>query len=149
MSDLPQKGLDMTQLAEYVNKVRELSTISKAMAPTYLRDYIIGQDVAANLLAKAISADSKAKAKVEYVQAAAYLERAKDYLLLHEIKDTSEARKQYIDLDPEVRAAKDQKAMTEALVALLKNKLSELRQAHDTLKKITYDKGLDTQWEGM
>jgi hypothetical protein len=149
MSDISQKGIDITNLAEYINKIQELSSVSKMMAPTYLRDYIMGQDMAANLLAKAMQADSRAKAKLEHAESIAYLEKAKDYLESNGIKDTSEARKQYVNIDTDVMAAKDKKAQTEALVTLIKGKLSQLRQAHDDLKKITYDKGSDTSWEGM
>lgn len=149
MSDLPQKGLDVTRLAEYVNKIQELSSVTKMMAPVYLRDFIIGQDVAANLLARAISADSKAKAQLEYAESIAYLEKAKDYLESKGIKDTSEARKQYVNVDQDVTAAKDKRAQTEALVSLMKSKLSQLRQAHDDLKKIAYGEQNLTPYEGM
>jgi len=148
MSDLPEK-VDVTRLAYYVNKISELASINKLMAPVYLQDMIMGQDVAANLLAKAIKADSQAKAKLEYAESIAYLERAADYLVTKNIKDSSEAKKQYVNIDPDVINAKDHKAQTEALVVLIKSRLSELRQCHDDLKKITYDKGTDTQWEGM
>lgn len=149
MSDLPAKVLDITQLAEYTNKVEELSSVSKMMAPVYLRDFIIGQDVATNLLAKAVRFDAKAKARLEYVESIAYLENAKAYLDSKGIKDTSEARKQYVNIDPDVVEAKDKKAMTEAMVILLKGKCSELRMAHDDLKKITYGDSNMTPYEGM
>lgn len=149
MSDLPQKGIDVTQLAEYVNKIRELSSVSKMMAPVYLRDFIIGQDVASNLLSKSMAADSRAKAGLEYAESIAYLERAKEYLESKGIKDTSEARKQYVNIDKDVIAAKDKKAATEALVSLMKGKLSQLRQAHDDLKKIAYGDQNLTPYEGM
>lgn len=148
MSEITQK-VDITQLAQYINKIQELSSINKMMAPTYLRDMIVGQDVAAHLLAKAMHSDSKAKSKVEYAESVAYLERAKDYLESHSIKDTSEARKQYVNIDTDVMAAKDNRAMTEALVSLLKSKLSQLRQAHDDLKKIAYGDQNMTGYEGM
>lgn len=148
MSDLTPR-VDITQLAEYVNKIDELASINKMMAPVYLRDYIMGQDVAANLLAKAMQADSRAKARVEQAEAIAYLERARDYLESKGIKDTSEARKQYVNVDPDVLAAKDNRAKTEALVSLLKSKLSQLRQAHDDLKKIAYGDQNLTPYEGM
>ena len=61
MSDVTRR-VDITQLAEYVNKIEELSSVNKMMAPVYLRDYIMGQDVAAHLLAKAMSADSRESA---------------------------------------------------------------------------------------
>src|ERR1017187_8941940 len=101
MSDLTVK-VDVTKLAEYVNKIQELSSISKMIAPAYLQHYIIGQDVAAGLLAKAMQADSRAKAKAEYSESVAYLDRAKDYLESKGIKDTSEARKQYVNIDQDV-----------------------------------------------
>jgi hypothetical protein len=151
MSDLVEKvdKVDITRLATYVNKVQELASINRILAPAYLRDMIVGQDVAANLLAKAIQADSKAKARLDYAESIAYLEKAREYLGRNDIKDTSEARKQYINIDPDVVAAKDVKASTEALVVLIKSRLNELRQCHDDLKKIIYDKTADTQWEGM
>lgn len=149
MSDLTPK-VDITSLAHYVNKIDQLSRVNKAMTPVYLQDFIMGQDVAANLLAKAIQSDSKAKAKLEYAESIAYLERAADYLATKSIKDTSEARKQYVNIDPDVVAAKDHHAMTEALVTLLKSKLSQLRQAHEALKKIAYSGEYGTTpFEGM
>jgi hypothetical protein len=148
MSDITPR-VDITRLAQYVNKIQELSSVNKMMAPVYLQEFIIGQDVAANLLAKAIQADSKAKAKLEYAESIAYLENAADYLASKSIKDTSEARKQYVCVDPAVIKAKDERAMTEALVTLLKSKLSQLRQAHDDLKKIAYGDQNLTPYEGM
>jgi vacuolar-type H+-ATPase subunit I/STV1 len=148
MSDLPEK-VDVTRLAHYVNKINGLASVTKLMAPVYLQDMIIGQDVAANLLAKAIQQDSKAKAKLDYVESIAYLEKAREYLEKHSIKDTSEARKQYVNVDDDVQKAKDIKAGTEALVILLKSKLSQLRQAHDDLKKIVYGDQNLTPYEGM
>jgi|ERR1051325_339065 hypothetical protein len=148
MSELTTK-VDVTRLAVYVNKIQELSSINKMMAPVYLQDFIMGQDVAAGLLAKAMQADSRAKAKVEYAESVAYLDRAKDYLETKGIKDTSEARKQYVNIDEDVMKAKDERAGTEALVSLLKSKLSQLRQAHDDLKKIAYGDQNLTPYEGM
>ena len=149
MSDLPDKAIDITQLAVYVNKIDDVASITKAMAPVYLRDFIQGQDIATTLYAKAVKADAKAKARLEYAESIAYLENAKAYLDTKGIKDTSEARKQYVNIDPGVVDAKDQKAQTEALVVLLKGKISELRQAHDDLKRISYDTSNLTGWEGM
>jgi len=148
MGELTEK-VDITRLAVYVNKIGELASVTKPMAPIYLQDMIMGQDVAAHLLAKAIKADSQAKAKLEYAESIAYLERAADYLASKNIKDSSEAKKQYVNVDPDVIAAKDHKAQTEALVVFIKSRLSELRQAHDSLKKIIYDRNIDTPWEGM
>lgn len=148
MSDLPET-VDVSRLVVYMNKIEELSSINKMMAPRYLQDFIIGQDVAANLLAKAIQKDSRAKAKLDYVESIAYLEKAKEYLESHGIKDTSEARKQYVNIDADVVTAKDTRASTEAMVVFLKARLGELRQAHDDLKKIVYGDQNLTPYEGM
>lgn len=147
MSD-PQIA-DAATLAKYLDKVSEIASINKVMGAVYLRDFIIGQDVAGQLVSKAIQADLRAKAKVDYAKSVAYLDRAADYLVSHKIKDTAEARKMYVDLDPDVQAALDNKAKTEALVHLMKNKSSILRQAHDDLKKILYGDNNGTPWEGM
>jgi len=150
MSDKKQVAtIDVTQLAVYLDKVREIASINKMMGATYLRDFIEGQDVAGQLLAKAVQADIKAKARLEQAEAIAYLDHASSYLKSKEIKDSSEARKRYVDIDEAVLAAKDHKAMTEALVSLMKSKLSVLRQAHDDLKKILYGDSHMTGYEGM
>ena len=149
MSDLPERVVDITQLAVYINKIEDLATISKMMAPVYLRDFIKGQDIATALLARAIQTDAKAKARLEYLESIAYLENAKAYLETKGIKDTSEARKQYVNIDSDVVVAKDKKAMTEAMVVLLKGKCGELRQAHDDLKRFAYADMNLTPYEGM
>jgi hypothetical protein len=142
-------SLDVTSLARYLEKVKEIASISKMMGAVYLKDFIEGQDVAGALLARAVQADIKAKARLEQAEAIAYLDKASDYLQSKGVKDSSEARKRYVDVDEDVIAAKDQKAKTEALVSLLKNKLSILRQAHDDLKKILYGDNYQTPFEGI
>jgi hypothetical protein len=147
MSDLIK--IDVTVLAQYLQKVGQLSSINKMMGPTYLKDFIEGQDVAGAMLARAVREDGKMKAKLDQAKAIAFLDKSSEYLTSKGLKVTDEARKRYIDLDDDVLAAADAKAQTEALVVLLKNKLSILRQAHDDLKKILYgDQGM-TNWEGM
>jgi hypothetical protein len=150
MSDDKQVAtIDVTQLAVYLGKVKEIASVNKMMGATYLRDFIEGQDVAGAMLARAIREDAKAKAKLEQSEAIAYLDYASDYLKSKGIKDSSEARKRYVDIDENVIAAKDKKAQTEALVSLMKNKLAVLRMAHDDLKKILYGDSHMTAYEGM
>jgi len=149
MSDKSLTSIDVTALAAYLDKVKEIASVSKIMGAVYLRDFIIGQDVAGALLAKSVQADIRAKSALEQAEAVAYLDNASDYLKERNIKDSSEARKRYVDIDPGVIAAKDNKAKTEALVSLMKNKLSVLRQAHDSLKKILYGDSYSTPFEGM
>jgi len=147
MSEL--QSVDVTALAQYLDKVGQISTVSRVMGPTLLRDLIEGQDVAGALLARAIREEGKAKARLDHARAVAYLERAAEYLKDRSVKDTSEARKMYTDIDPDVMKALDYRSMTEAMVALLKNKLSIIRQAHDDLKKIIYGDNNGTNWDGM
>ena len=141
--------VDVTELAVYLGKVKEIASVNKMMGATYLRDFIQGQDVAGQLLARAIREDGKAKAKLEQAEAIAYLDYATDYLKSKGIKESSEARKRYVDIDDAVITAKDKKAQTEALVSLMKSKLSILRQAHDDLKKFLYGDTHMTGFEGM
>ncbi len=148
MSDKIQR-IDVTSLAHYLEKVGQIASINKMMGPSFLKDFIEGQDVAGGMLARAIQEDSRTKARLDQARAIAYLDRASEYLQSKGIKDTNESRKMYIDIDPDVVKALDDKARTEALVALLKNKLSILRQAHDDLKKILYGDQHLTNWEGM
>ena len=142
-------NIDITQLSAYLEKANQIASVSKMMAGVYLQDLIKGQDIAGHLLAKAIQADVKAKARLEQTEAIAYLDNASEYLQSKNIKDSSEARKRYVDIDSEVIAAKDNKARTEALVSLMKNKVSILRMAHDDLKKIIYGDQYMTGYEGM
>lgn len=150
MSDDKQvASIDVTQLAIYLDKVKEIASVNKMMGAVYLRDFIEGQDIAGAMLAKAVREDARAKARLEQAEAIAYLDNASEYLQSKGIKDSSEARKRYVDIDEAVLSAKDKKAQTEALVALMKNKLSVLRQAHDDLKKIVYGDTHMTPYEGM
>jgi hypothetical protein len=142
-------NIDISQLAIYLEKASQIASVPKMMAGVYLQDLIKGQDIAGQLLARAVQADIKAKAKLEESESIAYLDRASDYLKERGIKDTSEARKMYIPIDPDVKKAQDEKARTEALVTLMKNKLSVLRMSHDDLKKIIYGDQYMTGYEGM
>jgi hypothetical protein len=145
----PAPTIDVGQLAIYLDKANQIASVSKMMAGVYLQDLIKGQDIAGQLVAKAVQADIKAKARLEQAEAIAYLDKAGDYLASKQIKDSSETRKRYIDIDVDVIAAKDHKAMTEAMVSLFKNKLSVLRQSHDDLKRIAYSDQYLSGYEGM
>jgi hypothetical protein len=140
---------NVIDLSYFLGKIRDIPKISKMHAPTYLRDFIEGQDMAGHMLARAIEEDGRAKARLEQAEAIAYLDKASVYLKTNGIKDTAEARKQYVSIDIDVMEAIDAKSKTEAMVMLYKNKLSILRQAHDDLKKITYGDTHLTQFEGM
>lgn len=147
MSDLVV--IDVTQLAIYVEKANQIATVSKMMAGVALQDLIKGQDVAGVLLARAIEADLKAKARLDQAKSIAFLDTATDYLKEKGLKESNGMREMYVAIDPDVVTAADRKAKSEAMVAFFKNKLSILRQAHDDLKKIVYGDSHMTAYEGM
>lgn len=127
------------RIAEYSNRLSDVAAGTNTMtAPLMIRDFIVAMDLTGDMLAQAIRDDLKASAAVKEAEAIAYFDRAPDYLKAKSIKDSSEAKKMYIPLDPDYQVALDKKAKTEALVALLKNKLQEFRCAHDSVKKMAY-----------
>jgi len=142
------KAIDVTKLVEYTKKINDIGSLNKMLAPDYMRDFINAIDSTNIMLSNAIKCDLDAESTLDTAEAIAFLDNAGDYLKERGIKDSAEARKKYIDVDPDVIKAKNIKAKTTALVAFLKNKLSTFRMAHDDVKKITYtDHGM-TQFEG-
>jgi len=143
------KSIDVTKLVEYTKKIADIGSLNKMMAPTYLRDFIIAYDVTNTMLSQAIRCDLEAATVLDTSRSIAYLDRAGDFLKLREIKDTSEARKQYVDIDQDVILAANTKAKTTALVSFLKNKMQEFRLAHDDVKKISYGDPYNSPEEGF
>lgn len=138
-------SIDLNSIQNYTIKINEIGAATKVVAPILMRDFLTAHDITAFALAKTVEADLKSKAILESAESIAYLEKSVPYLKEHEIKDTSEARKQYVCIDPDVLIASDLKARCEALLQLLKNKLSQFRMAHDDIKKISYgDYGPDS-----
>jgi hypothetical protein len=119
------------------------------MAPVYMRDFILAYDVTNTMLSRAIRADLEAASAVDTARSIAYLDKAGDYLKLKNIKDSSEARKQYIEIDSDVQRANNLRAKTQAMVSFLKNKMQEFRLAHDDVKKIAYGDQYLSPEEGM
>jgi hypothetical protein len=147
--DKDLSSIDFQPLMEYEKKIDHLANMNKMMASTYLRDFIVAADIASQNLARAIQLNIKAKAMLDSAEAVAYLDKATDFLNAKGIKDTAEARKRYVDVDRDVLSAKDIYAKSEAVVALLKNKYSSFRMAHDDCKKIAYGDEFRTGYEGM
>jgi hypothetical protein len=143
------KTVDVTKLVEYTQKIRDIGSLNKMMAPLYLRDFILAYDATNNMLSHAIRCDLDAQTALDTNRSIAYLDRAGDYLKDKGIKDTSEARKQYVDIDPDVISSSNTKAKTQALVSFLKNKMQEFRLAHDDVKKIAYGDPYMSPDEGM
>ena len=106
-------------------------------------------DLTNTMLTSAVKLDLDAASALKDAEAVAWLDNATPFLSSKGIKDSAEARKRYVDYDPDVKDAREVKAKTEALVAFLKNKLQIFRCAHDDVKKISYvDQGL-TNYEGF
>ena len=141
----------MTRVIIYTKKISEISKGANTnLAPIHLQDFIMAIDVTGGLLARAIRTDLRADANVKQSEAIAYMDHAGEYLESKGIKDTAEARKRYVPINPDVVAAVDMKAKTTAMVVFLKNKLMEFRMAHDDIKKIAYSGDYNnTDYEGM
>jgi hypothetical protein len=144
------KSLDISKILKYNEKLEDLTQGANTMnAPIYLRDFILAYDETNVLLSKAMRYLGQANAALNAAESIAYFDKAADYLELKKVKDSSEARKKYIPLDPDVQAAEKVKALAESMVALLKNKMIEFKMAHDDVKKMAYASDYsDSPYEG-
>lgn len=144
------KTIDITKLVQYTGRIQEIGQgFNPALAPIFIRDFIMAMDVTNMYLAEATKADVRAESAIKYAEAIAYLERAGTYLKDNEIKDTDAARKMYIPIDDDVQAAREIKSKTQALCKFLYNKLQTFRSAHDSVRKIAYAQTFQTDHEGM
>jgi len=143
-------SIDISKLVEYTRKIQDIGAgLNPALAPMYLRDFILAYDVASTYLASAIRADMQADSLLKQAESIAFLDRAGDYLSEKGVRDSAEARKQYVPIDPDVMSAKDMRAKTTAMVSLMKNKVHEYRFAMEAVKKIGYTSEYQSQYEGM
>jgi hypothetical protein len=133
------KSLDLSKVLKYQQKLEDLTQGANTMnAPMYLRDFILAYDETNNLLAKATRYLGQAEASLKTAESMAYFDAAPDFLKDNGVKDSSEARKRYIPLDPRVQDAERVKSFAESMVAFLKNKMFEFRAAHEAVKKMAY-----------
>jgi len=141
--------IDMNKIVIYTGKIKDIGQgFNSMLAPMYLRDFIMAYDITNIALSKATQIDLQLDTLLNTAESIAYLDKAKVHLVSRDIKDSSEARKRYIPVDPDVIKVANLKAKAAALVAFLKNKLIEFRFAHDDVKKIAYFNS-DSQNEGM
>lgn len=141
---------EIQRLAAYANKISTIGRgFNKMHAPIYIQDFSIAYDIAANMMYEAMRKDMQADSALKVAESIAYLENAKEYLIAHDIKDTSEARKQYVPIDPAVQAAADRKAQTTAVVSFLKHQLIQFKMAIESTKKIAYGDMYLSPEEGM
>ena len=141
---------EIQRLAAYANRIATIGRgFNKMHAPLYIQDFSIAYDIASNMMYEAMCKDMQADSALKVAESIAYLENAKEYLDAHSIKDTSEARKQYVPIDPEVRTAADRKAQTTAVVSFLKHQLIQFKMAIESTKKIAYGDMFMSPEEGM
>ena len=133
------KTLDIASLATYDERISSMVLGTNPLkAPMYMRDFVEAYDATNSMLAKATRALGKAQGELEMYESIAYFDKAPDFLSQRGVKDTVEARKQYVPLNVEVQEAKDIVALAESVVGFLRNKLITYRMAHDDVKKAAY-----------
>lgn len=143
------KSIDMGKIAEYSNKIGDITNLSHGAANLYLKDFIVAYDLAASAFAIATKCEIKAKDYLNMQEDIAYLDKAGAYLESKGIKDTDAARKRYVNIDSEVIKAKDVYAKAQAMTLLLKNKLASFRFTYEALKKMYFNNDNQMPWEGM
>lgn len=143
------QSIDVTKLAHYTEKIKDVGGLNKMLAPQYLRDFIMAMDMTSSMLSKAVQVNLKAKADLDKFKAIAYLDKATDYCKEKDIKISNGVREMYVDLDEDVVSAKDRFAASEAMVSFLKNKYQAFRCAHDDVKKISFNEVQGTGFEGF
>lgn len=144
-----QNSMDMTRIIQYTKKIEEINPgLSVDLATLYLKDFLTAMDITNALLADVVKFDIQAKTALKKAEAEAFLDRAADILKAKGCKDSAEARKRYVDTDPEVAIASDNYAQSQALTQFLKNKLSIFTCAHNDVKKIAFTNDTST-YTGM
>lgn len=138
----PQSGLhvpvNMTEIYEYEKMIHAIATINNLNGAFYMREFLNAKELASSFYCRLMYDYEQSKNKAREAQAIAYLEKADEYLKEKNIKSTDEAKKQYVQIDPDYKAAKDRQDMVEALMTLMQNKVKKFQDAHDDVKKI-YD----------
>jgi phage/plasmid primase-like uncharacterized protein len=142
-------SVDMSKLSDYVRKLSRIEEASNTnLAPTMMREFIMAQDMAAVMLARATQAEMLAKSAVDTAEAIALLDKSEDFFKVRGQKPTADMRKAYVTLDEDVVAAKELHGKAVALVMILKNRVYEFKNAFDAVRQI-YRDTKQTQWEGM
>jgi len=146
----PSIMVDVTRIAQYSKLISQIGQgMNKMKAPLFIRDFSIAYDITSNLLFDVTRRNLRAEHDLEIAESIAYLENARAYLEAHGIKDSADARKRYIPLDPAVIKATSIKNETEALASFLKIKLNEFKMSVEAVKKIAYGDIYLSPDEGM
>lgn len=142
-------SIDINKLNDYVRKLQTIDQgYNKALAPGMMRDFIVAQDIASVLLARAVQAEMLAKSAVETAEAVATLDKADDYFAAKNQKATDKMRQAYVALDPDVKQAKELYARAVAIVTLVKNRVYEFKSGYEAVKQLCRD-SQQTPWEGI
>ena len=138
----PESGLpvpiNMAQIYEYEQMVHAIATINNLNGAYYMREFLNAKELASSYYCRLMYDFEQAKNVARRAQAVAYLVNSEEFLKQKGIKSTDESKKQYVQLDSEYIAAKDNQDKFEALMTLMQNKVKKFQDAHDDVKKI-YD----------
>jgi hypothetical protein len=141
-------AIELSKLKGYVDKLSSIEeAVNTNLAPTMMRDFIMAQDLATVMLARAIQAEMMAKSAVDTASAIALLDKSEEYFSTKGRKSTADLREAYVNLDSDVLSARDLHAKATAMVTILKNRVYEFRSAFDAVKQI-YKDSRQTAWEG-
>lgn len=142
-------AIDLNKLNDYVRKLQTVDQgYNKNLAPGMMRDFIVAQDIASVLLARAVQAEMMAKSAVETAEAIATLDKADAYFAAKGQKATDKMRQAYVALDPEVQQTKELHARAVAIVTLVKNRVYEFKSGYEAVKQLCRDTQ-QTSWEGI
>lgn len=131
------------------NKMSELGGMHRASAPLYIRDFVLAMDKAGQIFGKVVQLKLDIEAHLGACYSIAYFDKSRAYCEIKGEKFTSEAKKQYQDVDPDVLEAKDLHAEVSCYFEIIKNKLGCFKMTHDDSKKIAYDDGNQTHYTGV
>ncbi len=143
------RALDVTKIAVYTNKIRDIGTLNKMMGAVYMQDFIVAHDITNTMLSQTLKCHLQVDTELKTAKAVAYLDKASDFLKSKDMKDTQKAREAYVDMDPDVIRMRELRAKTEAMVTFLKNKLRSFQDAQHAVKKIAYGDQQMTDEEGF
>lgn len=136
--------VNMTEIYEYEKMVHAIATINNMNGAFYMREFLNAKELASSYYCRLMYDFEQAKNKAREAAAIAYLVNADEYLKERGIKSTDEAKKQYIQIDPDYKLFKDRQDQYEALMTLMQNKVKKFQDAHDDVKKI-YDLTRESQ----
>lgn len=134
--------IEMAPLLKFDALIENIVSINNMNAAFYMREFLKAQEMANSFYCRVMMDHEGARDRSKKMGAIAYLDKSLDYLKAHDRKATDEACKQYVFIDADYTAARDEEACLKALTEFLKNKIDKFQSAHDDAKKI-YDQTRD------